>query len=145
MLAEVEAIQRAALLAREAGAKLHIVHVSSGRGVAAALEARARGVDVSIETCPHYLCSSPKKTAAAGRGGQMRAAAARRARSAMDCAQRCSHGEMDIVASDHSPAPPEMKRGGDFFRIWGGIAGVQSTLAVLLETGLQRRSDHRRP
>ena len=55
VVAEVEAIQRAALLAREAGAKLHIVHISSGRGVAAALEARARGVDVSIETCPHYL------------------------------------------------------------------------------------------
>src|SRR5262249_33526942 len=55
VLAEVEAIQRAVLLAGEAGAKLHIVHVSSGRGVAAAAEARARGVDVSIETCPHYL------------------------------------------------------------------------------------------
>ena len=55
MIAEVEAIQRATLLAREAGAKLHIVHVSSGRGVALAAEARARGADVSIETCPHYL------------------------------------------------------------------------------------------
>ena len=55
VVAELEAIQRATLLAREAGAKLHIVHVSSGRGVVAAAEARARGVDVSIETCPHYL------------------------------------------------------------------------------------------
>ena len=52
---KLEAIQRATLLAGEAGAKLHIVHVSSGRGVTAAVEARARGVDVSIETCPHYL------------------------------------------------------------------------------------------
>ena len=55
VLAEIEAIQRATLLAGEAGAKLHIVHVSSGRGVAMAAEARTRGVDVSIETCPHYL------------------------------------------------------------------------------------------
>ena len=55
MIAELEAIQRATLLAREAGAKLHIVHVSSGRGVALAAEARAQGADVSIETCPHYL------------------------------------------------------------------------------------------
>src|ERR1700684_2562020 len=55
VIAELEAIQRATLLAREAGAKLHIVHVSSGRGVALAAEARAQGTDVSIETCPHYL------------------------------------------------------------------------------------------
>src|SRR2546430_7959811 len=53
--AEGEAIQRALLLAEESGAKLHIVHVSSGRGVMAALEGRRRGVDVSIETCAHYL------------------------------------------------------------------------------------------
>jgi allantoinase len=55
VVAEIEAIQRATLLAGEAGAKLHIVHISTGRGVVAAAEARARGVDVSIETCPHYL------------------------------------------------------------------------------------------
>jgi allantoinase len=43
-------------------------------------------------------------------------------------------GAVDIVASDHSPAPPEMKT-GDFGKAWGGIAGVQSTLAVLLDQG----------
>jgi allantoinase len=41
-------------------------------------------------------------------------------------------GAIDIIASDHSPAPPELKT-GDFGKAWGGIAGVQSTLAVLLE------------
>src|SRR5580700_5177575 len=41
-------------------------------------------------------------------------------------------GDVDMVGSDHSPAPLEMKRDEDFFRVWGGIAGVQSTLAVLL-------------
>ena len=55
VIAEVEAIQRAGLLARETGAWLHIVHISSGRGVAAALEARAQGANLTIETCPHYL------------------------------------------------------------------------------------------
>jgi allantoinase len=42
---------------------------------------------------------------------------------------------VDVVASDHSPALPSMKEGADFFSIWGGIAGVQSTLAVLLDRG----------
>jgi allantoinase len=55
VIAELEAIQRAAFMAGEAGAKLHVIHISSGRGVAVAAEAKSRGVDISIETCPHYL------------------------------------------------------------------------------------------
>ena len=55
VIAELDAIQRALLFAGSTGARLHIVHVSTGGGVAMAAEARARGVDVSIETCPHYL------------------------------------------------------------------------------------------
>jgi len=132
VLAEVTAIRRACELAEEAGAKLHIVHVSSGRGVTAALEARQRGVDVTIETCAHYLyfveedmerlgavlkCAPPLR-GAGERKGLWRAV---------------SRGDIDIVASDHSPAPPAMKEDPSFFRIWGGVAGVQSTLAVLLE------------
>jgi allantoinase len=48
------------------------------------------------------------------------------------------HGQVDVIASDHSPAPPSMK-GGEFMSAWGGIAGVQSTLAVLLEKGYHER------
>jgi len=44
-------------------------------------------------------------------------------------------GDVDVVASDHSPAPPAMKTGDNFFGIWGGIAGVESTLAVLIHAG----------
>jgi allantoinase len=138
VLAEVEAIQRAALLAAETGAKLHIVHVSSGRGVVAAAEARSRGVDVSIETCPHYLFFTEDDLLQLG-------AIAKSAPPLRSVDVRESlwttllQGVVDIVASDHSPAPPEMKQGSDFFRIWGGVAGVQSTLAVLLEEGHHRR------
>ena len=53
--AELEAIRRAIELAAETGCRLHIVHVSCGSGVALVAEARARGVDVTCETCPHYL------------------------------------------------------------------------------------------
>ena len=55
VVAETEAIGRALALAAETGCALHVVHVSSGAGVALVAEARARGVDVSCETCPHYL------------------------------------------------------------------------------------------
>jgi allantoinase len=132
VLAEVEAIQRAALLAGEAGAKLHIVHISSGRGIAAALEARALGVDLSIETCPHYLYFTENDLERLG-------AVAKCAPPLRDASERkwlvrsLLRGDVDIVASDHSPAPVEMKQDPDFFRVWGGIGGVQYTLAVLLE------------
>ena len=126
VLAEVEAIGRAALFAREAGAKLHIVHVSSGRGLADALEARAQGTDISIETCPHYLYFTDEDMERIG-------AVAKCAPPLRPASERVKLEGIDIVASDHSPAPLEMKQDADFFRVWGGIAGVQSTLAVLLE------------
>ncbi len=133
VIAEVEAIQRATLFAGEAGAKLHIVHISSGRGVAAAAEAKARGVDVSIETCAHYLFFTEEDLERLG-------AIAKCAPPLRDAAQhrdlwgKLLDGTIDIVASDHSPAPPDMKT-GPVMKVWGGIAGVQSTLAVLLERG----------
>jgi allantoinase len=133
VVAELEAIQRAILLAREAGAKLHIVHVSSGRGVALAAEARAQGADVSIETCPHYLFFTEEDVERLG--PIAKCAPPLRDRAEQKALwQQLIQGTVDMVASDHSPAPPEMKT-GDFGKAWGGIAGVQSTLAVLLDPG----------
>ena len=132
VIAEVEAIERASLLAREAGAKLHIVHISSGRGVAAALEARARGTDITLETCPHYLMFT-------GEDMERLGAVAKCAPPLRDKAEQQSlweavhDGCIDIIGSDHSPAPPDMKQGDNFFRIWGGIAGISATLPSLLE------------
>ena len=138
VVAELEAIQRACLLAKEAGARLHIVHVSCGRGVALAAEARAQGTDVSIETCPHYLFFTEEDVERLGAVAKcappLRIAAERDA-----LWNEVARGRVDIVASDHSPAPPAMKS-GDFIAAWGGIAGVQSTLAVLLEKGCHERT-----
>jgi allantoinase len=137
VLAELEAIQRATLMAGETKARLHIVHISSGRGVVAAAEARARGVDVSIETCPHYLSFTDEDL---GRLGALaKCAPPLRSREHQnELWAELARGTIDIVASDHSPAPPEMKT-GDFHRAWGGIAGVQSTLPVLLDRGYFER------
>lgn len=136
--AELEAIGRAVDLAGETGAKLHIVHVSTGSGVAKAVEARTRGVDVSVETCPHYLFFTEEDLETIGVGAK--------------CAPPLRHpdeharlwgevldGRVDLIASDHSPSDPSLKKAGDFRSSWGGVAGVQSTLAVLLERGLDGR------
>jgi allantoinase len=137
VIAEVEAIQRAALLAAEAGAKLHIVHVSSGRGAVAALEARVRGVDVSIETCPHYLFFTEEDVERLGAIAKC-APPLRNATHQDALWTKVMDESIDAVASDHSPAPPAMK-GTDFWKAWGGIQGVQSTLGVMLDHGFHRR------
>jgi allantoinase len=135
--AELDAVTRALAFAEETGVKLHIVHLSSGRGVALAAAARARGVDVSIETCPHYLSFTDQDVERLGVVAKcappLRSADERQALWAA-----LLRGDVDIVASDHSPAEPSLKQ-GDFVSAWGGIAGVQSTLAVLLQSG----EDHR--
>ena len=137
VVAELEAIQRVLLFARETGAKLHIVHVSSGRGVALAAEARARGVDVSIETCPHYLFFTDEDVERLGTVAKC-APPLRPGTDQESLWAELLKGRVDLVASDHSPTDPMLK-GTDFRTAWGGISGVQSTLSVLLERGHHQR------
>jgi allantoinase len=133
-IAEVEAIARAILFAEETGCALHVVHVSTGRGVAQIAAARARGVDVTAETCPHYLVFGEDDLQRLG--AIAKCAPPLRPRCEVDrlwlALAQC---DIQIVASDHSPAPAAMKTGDDFFRIWGGISGCQSLLASLLSAG----------
>jgi allantoinase len=137
VIAELEAIQRAALLAGEAGASLHVIHISSGRGVAIAAESRARGVDISIETCPHYLFFTDEDVERLGAIAKC-APPVRNAEEQQRLWNELLRGTVDVVASDHSPSSPDRKA-GDFWSAWGGIAGVQSTLAVLFDRGYHQR------
>jgi allantoinase len=134
---ELEAIARVLALAEEARARLHIVHVSSGSGVRMAADARRRGVDVSIETCPHYLFFTDEDVERCG--VVLKCAPPLRAAAEQEALWRALlEGDVDIVGSDHSPTEPSLKH-TEFSRAWGGIAGVQSTLAVLLERGYHER------
>lgn len=135
--AELEAIECALSLAEETGCSLHVVHVSTGAGVALVAEARARGVDASCETCPHYLALTEEDLERLGTAAKcappLRPAAERDA-----LWEHLTGGRIAFVASDHSPAPPALKA-GDFASAWGGIAGAQSLLALLLDEGHHRR------
>ena len=133
-VAELEAIGRALSFAEATGCALHVVHVSTGRGVALVAEARARGVDASCETCPHYLALTEED--AERLGTVAKCAPPLRPRAERDALwAHLAAGTLPMIASDHSPAPPALKAGRDFFAVWGGIAGCQSTLAVLLTAG----------
>jgi allantoinase len=136
LVAETDAVERVLEMAKETGAALHIVHMSSGAAVALAVEARRQGVDVSIETCPHYLYFDE---ADVERIGVVAKCAPPLRPDHRDLWEEILRGNVDIVASDHSPTEPSMKKDGDFRSSWGGIAGVQSTLPVLLDQGLHAR------
>ncbi|GCE30815.1 allantoinase [Dictyobacter alpinus] len=138
VVAELEAIERAILFAQETGCTLHIVHVSSGRGVRLVAGARARGQDVSCETCPHYLVLTEEDVEELG--AVAKCAPPLRSRSEQEALwQHLFAGTLPMVASDHSPAPPQMKLSADFFKVWGGISGCQSLLSLLLTEGYHQR------
>ncbi len=138
VVAELEAIARAIQFAADTGCALHIVHVSSGRGIALVLEAQARGVDVSCETCPHYLVLSEEDVERLG--AIAKCAPPIRSRAEQDALwQHIFAGNLPMVVSDHSPAPAAMKSDKNFFKVWGGISGCQSVLQLLLTEGYERR------
>ena len=138
VIAELEAITRAILFAEETGCPLHIVHVSAGRGVALVMAARARGVDVTCETCPHYLVFTEADVEQLGAIAKC-APPLRSEADQADLWRHVSAGDVAFVASDHSPAPASMKSGDDFFSVWGGISGCQTLLRALLTAGWEGR------
>jgi allantoinase len=135
--AELEAIERALALAQETGCSLHVVHVSSGRGVALVVEARARGLDVSCETCPHYLVLTDEDAERLGAVAKC-APPLRPAEEREALWSALVDGRLPLIASDHSPSPPELKQSPNAFEAWGGIAGAQTLLALTLDEGEHR-------
>jgi len=137
--AEVAAIDLLARLAGECGARIHIVHLASAEAVRAVMRARASGVAITGETCPHYLTFAAEDIVDAATAFKCAPPIRERAqREALWQALR--EDRIDLVATDHSPAPPSMKciEDGDFARAWGGIASLQIGLAATW-TGARER------
>jgi allantoinase len=135
---ELAAIRIATDIAGETGCALHIVHVSSPEGIALAHAAKAKGVDVTVETCPHYLLLTDEDVVRLGAPAKcfppLRAEALRQG-----LWRDVEAGLIDTIGSDHSPAPPGMKRSDDFFEIWGGISGCQHAFELLLSESIAGR------
>jgi allantoinase len=127
---ELEAIRVALELAGETGCALHIVHVSSPEGIALVAEARLQGVDVTAETCPHYLLLNDKDV---GRLGAIAKCAPplRDEKRRIGLWRELRAGRIQTVGSDHSPSRPEMKDSENLFAVWGGIAGCQHGYELL--------------
>jgi allantoinase len=141
--AEVDAIRRLLVCMRGAGkgVRAHVVHVSCAEGLAEVDAARSKGVAITAETCPHYLAFTdddferigpPLKCAPPIRNAETREA----------LWQELLAGRVDLIGSDHSPCPAAAKQKGehDIWQAWGGVAGIQATLPVLMTDGVHART-----
>jgi allantoinase len=137
-VAETEAIGRCLELARATGVRLHLCHVTVGRGVELARRARADGVDVTAETCPHYLVLDERDLAR--RGGEAKINPPLRAPGEVESLwSALASGELDIVSSDHVGWPAERKRGEDIFALASGAPGLELILPLVYDA-VRRRS-----
>jgi len=132
---EIEAIRIAIDLAGETHCALHIVHVSSARGVELVADARTRGVDVTCETCPHYLVLTEADMERLGAVAKC-APPLRSESERLALLRAVREGNVTTIGSDHSPSPMKIKTDPDFFKVWGGISGCQHLLALLFDLGL---------
>ena len=137
--AENEAVALVIRLSREIGCRAHIVHHSSADALPLLRQARADGAPISVETCPHYLCFAAEDIPDGAT--QFKCCPPIRERENREQLWAAlGDGLIEMVVSDHSPCPPELKRGdsGDFLHAWGGISSLQLRLPVMW-TEMQKR------
>jgi allantoinase len=111
---------------------VHVVHLSSASALPALRAARAEGLPVTVETCPHYLCLDAESVADGAT--EFKCAPPIRDRGNRDRLwEGLLDGTLDCVVSDHSPCTPDLKSRdtGDFTAAWGGIASLQLVLPLL--------------
>lgn len=136
---EDEAINLMIRLCDEYRCPVHIVHLSSANSLPAIAEAKAKGLPLTVETGQHYLFFNAEDIA----DGQTQFKCAppiRERTNNEQLWQALQSGLIDFVATDHSPAPPDLKQlaSGDFATAWGGIASLQLALPVLWTAARQR-------
>jgi allantoinase len=136
--AEAAAIEWIAKMMVDYPVPIHIVHLSSSSSLAIVRNARDRGLPISVETCPHYLTFAAEEIPD-GATEYKCAPPIRLSEEREALWEGLLAGDIDMIASDHSPCPPEMKDpSGDFFNAWGGIASLQLSLPAVW-TGAQAR------
>lgn len=130
--AEYDAIARVLDAAARTGARVHIVHLAAATAVPMLAQARADGIKVTVETCPHYLTFAADEVPDGATEFKC-CPPIRDADNRDGLWQALADGVIDIVVSDHSPCTPELKGRdtGDFAAAWGGIASVQLSLPAV--------------
>jgi allantoinase len=137
--AEISAIENVIAAVRATGVRAHILHLSSAQALPMIAAAKADGLPLTVETCPHYLSFAQAEIPAGATQFKccppIRSAANREA-----LWQGLIDGVIDLIASDHSPSTAELKfaGAGHFAQAWGGIAGLQVSLPAVWTAGSAR-------
>jgi dihydroorotase len=127
----VEAVARAAILAEWTGARIHVLHISSAAELRPLAEAKARGVEITGETCPHYLLLS--ETDYDKFGGIVRVnPPVREAANRQPLWDALLDGTVDMIATDHAPHTPEEKTRNDIWTVDCGFPGVETQMPLML-------------
>ena len=140
---ELCAIEMMIELCRETECAVHIVHLATAEALPLLRAARdEEGLPITVETCPHYLFFAAEDIDD-GRTDFKCAPPIRSADNQEQLWQALEQGDIDLIASDHSPCPPEMKElaSGNFAKAWGGISSVQLTLPAMWTKAKQRDVD----
>jgi allantoinase len=137
--AESRAVETVLAAARRTGARTHVLHLSSAAALPALRAARAEGLPVTVETCPHYL-SFEAEAIGAGATQFKCCPPIRGAANREQLWAALAAGDVDCVVSDHSPCTAELKRldAGDFALAWGGVSSLQVGLPAVW-TGARAR------
>jgi len=137
--AELAAIELVLAGARETGARVHILHLSSARALDLIADAKDEGLRVTVETCPHYLCFAAEGIPD-GSSQFKCCPPIRDAGNREELWQGLRAGVIDMVVSDHSPATAEEKgRGdGDLQQAWGGVSGLQVGFSAVAQEARRR-------
>lgn len=130
--AEDEAVALMIKLAREFGTRVHIVHHSSADSLSMLREAKAAGLKITAETCPHYLTFAAEEIPDGATEFKC-CPPIRERENREQLWSALGSGTLDMIVSDHSPCPPEMKlpETGDFLAAWGGISSLQLRLPAV--------------
>jgi dihydroorotase len=127
----LEAVSRAAILAEWTGARIHILHISSADELRPLREAKARGVDITGETCPHYLLLSTDDYTRVP-GVIAVNPPVREARNREPLWTALLDGTIDLIATDHAPHTPEEKTRNDIWTVDCGFPGVETQMPLML-------------
>jgi dihydroorotase len=127
----VEAVARAAILAEWTGARIHVLHISSAAELRPLAEAKARGVEITGETCPHYLLLSEADYEKFG--GIIRVnPPVREAPNRQPLWDALMDGTIDMIATDHAPHAPDEKTRNDIWTVDCGFPGVETQMPLML-------------
>lgn len=135
---EVEAVRRVIYLAKQTGVRLVIAHCSCPEAVEEVTRAKAEGMDVVAESCPHYFYFSTDELDDIGNTAKC-SPPIRDKDNQERLWKELFDGTIEIIGSDHSPCTPDLKE-GTAFSAWGGIAGIQNSYDVLFDEAVNKRN-----